>query len=73
MTVPSVGGYQAGEYMPTTVQVLNGEKTTNDPVRVDRVPGKEIPLFGWRLCSRTTNTDGRDAEIFSSSHARPRF
>jgi CubicO group peptidase (beta-lactamase class C family) len=46
MTVPSVGGYQAGEYMPTTVQVLNGEKTSNDPVRVDRVPGKEFRYSG---------------------------
>lgn len=41
MTVPSVRGFQAGEYMPSTVQVLNGEKTSNEPVRVDRVPGKE--------------------------------
>ena len=46
MTVPSVGGYQAGEYIPTTVQVLNGEKTSNDPVRVDRVPGKEFRYSG---------------------------
>ena len=46
MTVPSVGGYQAGEYMPTTVQVLNGEKTSNEPVRVDRVPGKEFRYSG---------------------------
>lgn len=46
MTVPSLGGYQAGEYMPTTVQVLNGEKTRNEPVRVDRVPGKEFRYSG---------------------------
>ena len=46
MTVPSVGGYKIGEYMPTTVQVLNGEKTSNDPVRVDRVPGKEFRYSG---------------------------
>jgi CubicO group peptidase (beta-lactamase class C family) len=46
MTVPSVGGYQAGEYLPTTVQVLNGEKTSNEPVRVDRVPGKEFRYSG---------------------------
>ena len=46
MTVPSVGGYQTGEYMPTTVQVLNGEKTSNEPVRVDRVPGKEFRYSG---------------------------
>jgi CubicO group peptidase (beta-lactamase class C family) len=46
MTVPSVGGYKAGEYMPTTIQVLNGEKTSNDPVRVDRVPGKEFRYSG---------------------------
>ena len=46
MTVPSVGGYQAGKYLPTTVQVLNGEKTSNEPVRVDRVPGKEFRYSG---------------------------
>src|SRR5262249_486714 len=46
MTVPSLGGYKAGEYMPTTVQVLNGEKTSNEPVRVDRVPGKEFRYSG---------------------------
>ncbi len=46
MTVPSVGGYRADEQMPTTVQVLNGEKTSNDPVRVDRVPGKEFRYSG---------------------------
>lgn len=46
MTVPSVGGFQSGEYMPTTVQVLNGEKTSNEPVRVDRVPGKEFRYSG---------------------------
>jgi len=46
MTVPSVGGYRAGEYMPTTVQILNGEKTSNEPVRVDRVPGKEFRYSG---------------------------
>jgi CubicO group peptidase (beta-lactamase class C family) len=46
MTVPSVGGYKTGEYMPTTVQVLNGEKTSNEPVRVDRVPGKEFRYSG---------------------------
>jgi CubicO group peptidase (beta-lactamase class C family) len=46
MTVPSVGGYQAGEYMPTTVQVLNGERTSNEPVRVDQVPGKEFRYSG---------------------------
>ena len=46
MTVPSVGGYRADEQMPTTVQVLNGEKTSNEPVRVDRVPGKEFRYSG---------------------------
>lgn len=46
MTVPSVGGYRADEPMPTTVQVLNGEKTSNEPVRVDRVPGKEFRYSG---------------------------
>jgi CubicO group peptidase (beta-lactamase class C family) len=43
-TVPSVGGYQAGEYMLTTVQVLNGEKTSNEPVRVDRVPARNFAI-----------------------------
>jgi CubicO group peptidase (beta-lactamase class C family) len=46
MTVPSLGGYQTGEYMPTTVQVLNGEKTSNEPIRVDRLPGKEFRYSG---------------------------
>jgi CubicO group peptidase (beta-lactamase class C family) len=46
MTVPSVGGYRADEQMPTTLQVLNGEKTSNEPVRVDRVPGKEFRYSG---------------------------
>jgi CubicO group peptidase (beta-lactamase class C family) len=32
--------------MPTTVQVLNGEKTSNQPVRVDRIPGKEFRYSG---------------------------
>ena len=46
MTVPSVGGYKAGEYVPTTVQVLNGEKTSNEPIRVDQVPGKAFRYSG---------------------------
>src|SRR5262249_3324268 len=45
-TVPSVGGYKAGEYMPTTVQVLNGERTSNEPVRVVQVPGKGFRYSG---------------------------
>jgi len=45
-TVPSLGGYKMGEYMPTTVQVLNGERTSNEPVRVDQVPGKEFRYSG---------------------------
>jgi CubicO group peptidase (beta-lactamase class C family) len=45
-TVPSLGGYKTGEYMPTTVQVLNGERTSNEPVRVDHVPGKEFRYSG---------------------------
>jgi hypothetical protein len=32
--------------MLTTVQVLNGEKISNEPVRVDRVPGKEFRYSG---------------------------
>ena len=46
MTVPSVGGYRAEEQMPTTVQILNGERTSNEPVRVDRVPGKQFQYSG---------------------------
>src|SRR5215469_9349106 len=45
-TVPSLGGYKTGEYMPTTLQVLNGERTSNEPVRVDHVPGKEFRYSG---------------------------
>jgi CubicO group peptidase (beta-lactamase class C family) len=46
MTVPSVGGYLAGEYMPTTAQVLNGERTSNEPIRVDQLPGKKFRYSG---------------------------
>ena len=46
MTVPSVGGYQSDEQMPTTVQVLNGENTSNGPVHVANVPGKEFRYSG---------------------------
>jgi CubicO group peptidase (beta-lactamase class C family) len=45
--VASVGGYRAGEPLPTTVQILDGQKpANNEPVRVDRVPGKEFRYSG---------------------------
>jgi CubicO group peptidase (beta-lactamase class C family) len=46
LTVPSVGGYREGEQMPTTVQVLNGENTSNEPVRVVSTPGKGFRYSG---------------------------
>jgi CubicO group peptidase (beta-lactamase class C family) len=46
MTVPSVGGYQAGEQMPTAVQVLNGENTSNEPVQVANLSGKGFRYSG---------------------------
>jgi len=45
--VPSVGGYVAGEALPTTVQILNGEKpANNEAVRVNSTPGKEFSYSG---------------------------
>src|SRR5260370_22799977 len=45
--VPSVGGYVEGEPLPTTVQILNGEKPAdNEAVRVDSTPGKEFRYSG---------------------------
>jgi CubicO group peptidase (beta-lactamase class C family) len=45
--VPSVGGYVAGEPLPTTVQILNGQKpANNEAVRVERPPGKEFRYSG---------------------------
>jgi len=47
LNVPSVGGYLAGESLPTTVQILDGQKpANNEPVRADRTPGKEFRYSG---------------------------
>jgi len=47
LNVASVGGYLASEPLPTTVQILDGEKpANNEPVRVDRTPGKEFRYSG---------------------------
>ena len=40
MNIQRFPGYAAGEQLPTTVQILNGEKPANTvPIRVDTVPG----------------------------------
>lgn len=40
MNIQRFPGYAAGEPLPTTVQILNGEKPANTvPIRVDTVPG----------------------------------
>ena len=40
LTVHGFPGYAAGEPLPSTVQILNGEKPANSrPIRVDTVPG----------------------------------
>jgi CubicO group peptidase (beta-lactamase class C family) len=47
LTVGGFAGYTANEPLPTTVQILNGEKpANNDAVRVDRTPGKEFRYSG---------------------------
>jgi CubicO group peptidase (beta-lactamase class C family) len=47
MNVTSVGGYFTDEPLPTTVQILDGQKPAkNEPVRVDGVPGKEFRYSG---------------------------
>jgi len=47
LNVPSVGEYLAGESLPTTVQILDGQKpANNEPVRADRTPGKEFRYSG---------------------------
>jgi CubicO group peptidase (beta-lactamase class C family) len=44
LTVHGFAGYASGEPVPTTVQILDGEKPANsDPIRVDIVPG-----VAWR-------------------------
>jgi hypothetical protein len=50
-------GYAVGEPLPTTVQVLNGEKPANSaPVRVEMVPGTKFQYSGGvrRLLLRST-------------------
>jgi CubicO group peptidase (beta-lactamase class C family) len=47
LTVGGFAGYKAGDPLPTTVQILNGEKpANNEPVRIDRIPGKEFQYSG---------------------------
>jgi len=47
LTIDGFAGYKAGEPLPTTVQILSGEKpATNEAVRVDRTPGKEFQYSG---------------------------
>jgi len=47
MTVHGFPGYAVGEPVPTTVQVLNGEKPANTaPVRVEMVPGTKFKYSG---------------------------
>jgi CubicO group peptidase (beta-lactamase class C family) len=47
MNVASVGGYFTDEPLPSTVQILDGQKPAkNEPVRVDSVPGKEFRYSG---------------------------
>src|SRR5271169_2082391 len=46
-TVHGFPGYAVGEPVPTTVQVLNGEKPANTaPVRVEMVPGTKYQYSG---------------------------
>jgi CubicO group peptidase (beta-lactamase class C family) len=47
MNVTSFGGYFTDEPLPTTVQILEGQKPAkNEPVRVDSVPGKDFRYSG---------------------------
>jgi CubicO group peptidase (beta-lactamase class C family) len=47
VTVGGFAGYKAGDPLPTTVQILNGEKpANNEAVRVARTPGKEFRYSG---------------------------
>ena len=47
LTVGGFAGYVAGEPLPTTVQILNGQKpANNEGVRVDWTPGKEFRYSG---------------------------
>jgi CubicO group peptidase (beta-lactamase class C family) len=47
LTVGGFAGYVTGEPLPTTAQVLNGQKpANNEAVRVDREPGKQFLYSG---------------------------
>jgi CubicO group peptidase (beta-lactamase class C family) len=47
LNVASVGGYLADEPLPTTVQILEGQKpANNESVRVESTPGKEFRYSG---------------------------
>jgi CubicO group peptidase (beta-lactamase class C family) len=47
LNVASFGGYLAGEPLPTTRQILDGQKPAkNEPVRVEITPGKEFRYSG---------------------------
>jgi CubicO group peptidase (beta-lactamase class C family) len=47
LTVFGFAGYRQGEALPTTIQILNGEKPANsEAVRVNREPGKEFRYSG---------------------------
>src|SRR5260370_36021099 len=47
LNVPSFGGNLAGNPVPTTVQILNGQTpASNEPVRVESTPGKEFAYSG---------------------------
>ena len=50
LTVHGFPGYGVGEPLPTTVQILNGEKPANSPpVRVETVPGTKFQYSGGGL------------------------
>ncbi len=47
LTVAGYEGYDAGEPLPTTVQILDGQKPANsEAVRVDMTPGKQFHYSG---------------------------
>jgi CubicO group peptidase (beta-lactamase class C family) len=47
LNVASFRGYLVGEPLPTTVQILDGQKpASNEPVRVGSIPGKEFHYSG---------------------------
>jgi CubicO group peptidase (beta-lactamase class C family) len=67
LNVPSVGGYLAGEPLPTVVQVLDGQKpASNEPIRVEQTPGKE-----FRYCPVVANE--RNPQDFPGTDERTRI